>query len=191
MDETSITGSANDPQHNPYAATEPLSEALSSQSEEEKLRLQYLAHEKSVQSLGALYVLGGAVVGLVGIIFIPQMRFGSSPVGIQLSEVGILSAAVLHGVVGVALWQLRPCARPTAATMAAVGLLAFPCGTVFGPFVMYLLLCRKGRIIFSEAYRDAIRATPHIKYRTEVFTLVVVGILMLIVGSMLAAGLVG
>ena len=188
MDEPSITGSADDQQQNPYAASEPPSEALSSQSTQEILRHQYLAHEKSIQSLGAFYILGAAVAGLVAVIRIQQKPLGA-PVEFRILDLGILAAAVLHGVVGAALWQLKPWARLTAAAMAGVGLLAVPCGTVFGPFVMYLLLCSKGRMVFSETYRDAITATPHVKYRTEVFTLVIVGILVLIVGSMLAAGL--
>ena len=71
--------------------------------------------------------------------------------------------------------------------LSAIGLIGFPVGTLINAYVLYLLLSKKGRTIFTPAYLDVIAATPHVKYRTSIIVWI---FLALIVVVMLAAVLV-
>jgi glucose-6-phosphate-specific signal transduction histidine kinase len=71
--------------------------------------------------------------------------------------------------------------------ISAIGLLGFPCGTILSAYLLYLLLSPKGEMVFSEGYKDIVRATPHIKYRTSI----IVWILLFLLIGILAFFIIG
>ena len=103
-------------------------------------------------------------------------------------QMGMLLTLVLAGgcasggtaliYVGRGLWLLRPSIKPAAVTLSVLGLALFPPGTIMHAHLLYLLLCRKGRMILSPEYAEICRQTPHIQYRAPVWNLVVVGVIV-------------
>jgi hypothetical protein len=74
---------------------------------------------------------------------------------------------------------LKPWVRIPAIILAALGLLGFPVGTIINGYVLYLLLCARGRYILTPEYEEIRKATPHVHYRTSVVVWIVVGFLVL------------
>ena len=62
---------------------------------------------------------------------------------------------------------------------AALGLLAFPIGSIISLFILILLCRPKGIRVLSPDYREVIAATPHIKYRTPIWIWVLLGLIVL------------
>ena len=80
-----------------------------------------------------------------------------------------------------------PWAKIPAAIIAAVGLLSFSIVTFISIYILHLIFSSKGQMVFSPEYKEIIRQTPHIKYKTSKIVWVLLGI----VGLLLLAGLVG
>ena len=150
----------------------------------EAIRRQHLTHEASVQSIGLLYYLG--MLGLVA----AGLASTVAPAETSRSENLITGAfliifAGIYLMVGRWLRRLDSKGRTPATILAAIGLLAFPIGTIINAYILYLLQSKKGAMVFSAEYRDVIAATPHIKYKTSVaawilLIVIVVGLLLLI-----------
>ncbi|MFK7822155.1 MAG: hypothetical protein AB8G99_25895 [Planctomycetaceae bacterium] len=147
-----------DAHFNPYAATDVPSESVPANadvSEYERLRRQYLNHEASVKSIGTLYLLGG----LFGVLFcIGLVVWAAAGRGIGISEVLIGGVLLLISVgqitVALGLRNLAPWARIVAAVFAAIGLLGIPIGTLISIYFLYLLLSKKGEMVFSAHYKE-------------------------------------
>lgn len=148
----------------------------------EDIRKEHIKHEASVTSIGILYFLGGAGLTLMGI-------FGMFAGGAE----AILGSAVLMvlGIgqfwVGTGLRRLKKWARVPTGILSGLGLLAFPIGTLINAYVLYLIFCQKGKMVFSDEYRAVIEQTPHIKYRTSILVWIVLGLLLLLI----AIGIIG
>lgn len=76
---------------------------------------------------------------------------------------------------------LQSSARVVAIIFSVIGLLGIPIGTLINGYFLYLLLGQKGTYVFSEEYARVRAATPHIKYKTSIWVLVVVALLVLLV----------
>jgi hypothetical protein len=70
--------------------------------------------------------------------------------------------------------------------VSAIGLLAFPCGTLISAFALYLLLSPKGEMIYSPQYKEIVQATPHIRYKTSI----IVWILLFLLLGLIAFGII-
>ena len=64
---------------------------------------------------------------------------------------------------------------------SAIGLLGFPIGTLISAYFLYLLLSEKGSYVFSDAYKQVIAQTPHMRYKTSILTWIVVILLVTLV----------
>ena len=82
---------------------------------------------------------------------------------------------------GLRVRKLNKRSRLMVGILSGLGLLGFPIGTAINGYILYLVFGKKGKIVFSDEYKEAILATPHIKYRTSAFVWVLVGILVLVV----------
>ena len=51
---------------------------------------------------------------------------------------------------------------------AVPGLLGFPIGTIISGYILYLMLSKKGRRVYSAEYQGVIAATPQIRYRSTI-----------------------
>jgi hypothetical protein len=67
--------------------------------------------------------------------------------------------------------------------LSEVGLLGFPIGTLINGYILYLLLSKKGRKVFSDEYRQIVSLTPHIKYRTSIVVCILLGLIVLMVAA--------
>jgi len=176
-----------DDQHNPYASpTSPVEAAAAvpvDATHAERMRREYLKHEASVQSIGTLYYLGAVVLGFWTVVALTRMAD---------LDPGELAAAAISGVLAVLLYclsrgleKLQPWVKGPVAVLSVIGLFAFPLGTLINGYILYLVFCEKGRVVFSPQYREIIRQTPHIKYQSSVVVtifLVLVVILLAVVG---------
>jgi hypothetical protein len=171
-------------QENPYAA--PTVEAVEvPATAAEAMRRQYLSHEASVKSIGSLYFLGAIFLIPIGLFLVGGTIFGAFagepdfPATVMI-VVGFMYFAIgsLQAVTAIGLRRLQPWARIVAAILSAFGLLAIPIGTLIAAYFLYLLLSEKGSVVFSEEYKQVIAETPHIKYRTSIIVVVLLGLLL-------------
>jgi hypothetical protein len=181
---------------NPFAS--PLEQARpepSAYTNEEAVRRRYLNHEASIQSMGALYMIGGAF-GILGAAVLGIATFGGAMVGDETLAAIVVALAIFGGVAaisafqlwtGLKLYQLDPIARVPAIVLAAIGLTAFPLGTLLSAYFLYLVVSAKGSFVLSRPYVEIRRATPHIKYKTSI----VVWILLALVLVLLVGGCLG
>jgi DNA-directed RNA polymerase subunit RPC12/RpoP len=157
-----------------------LKEGVPLSSEAEAIRQAHIKHEASVKSVGVLYYLGAAVVlftAVFGLIEGARNAPGSLPVMVLLLVLGILQLWV-----GTGLRRLKSWARIPASILSGIGLLGFPVGTLINGYILYLLLCEKGKTVFSDEYKEVIAATPHIKYKTSILVWIVLLLLLALLG---------
>jgi hypothetical protein len=124
----------------------------------ELVRQENFKFEQSVRSIGVLYLLAGTlfivgaiaalnILGLGGIVWvIPSLIVGG----------GLIWLSNL-------LQSLDPLGQKPALIISIIGMLLFPIGTVLGGYALVLLLCKRGRYIYSDEYRQIISDTPEIK----------------------------
>jgi hypothetical protein len=173
-------------ENNPYAAPTalPLEQAPGMFGNAEAIRREHIGHEASVKSIGTLYFLGG--IGLVIVAafagFTPD--FPTSREGTMATVVTvaiILAIAALQFWLGTGLRRLNRVARGVSAVFAGIGLLGFPLGTIINGYILYLLVSRKGNMVFSPEYKEVIAQTPHVKYKTSIIVWIILGIFVLVI----------
>lgn len=165
---------------NPYAAPESASTLTTEESDAEQVRREHLRTEASIRSIGTLYLVVGILIGVsVSSQMSSLLREFEGPER-QGALVGIVGIPIILILVG---WKLRKLSR--AATIfagigSALGLLAFPVGTLINGLILYTLFCKKGRFVVTPAYKQIVAETPHIRYRTSIVTWVLLAILILL-----------
>jgi hypothetical protein len=199
------------PSTNPYAApvTAPAAAAAPSSGfgSAESTRKKYLSHEASVKSVGLLYFLGAIFGLLAGVFYLGMSVFaiGNLPngatdprdaVALQVARVFafglgtiVTALSLFQGFVALGLRKLTPWTRIGGSVIAFFGLLGFPLGTLISAYILWLLLSRKGEVVFSAEYQKVIRSTPHIRYRTSIIVWLFLGLLVLILLMGLMVGL--
>ncbi|MFN7625876.1 MAG: hypothetical protein ACK5PZ_03525 [Pirellula sp.] len=179
-------------------------------SDAEMIRKQHLSHEASIQGMGSLYLLGGVLGSLGGLVYggmgiaamsgvagaIPDGDGpGPTPAVMGGMFVGIgvfvLAVSMAQLYAGWTMRKLDPKGKILAIIVTAIGLLGFPCGTLISAYTLYLLLSPKGEFIYSPQYKEIRAATPHIKYRSIVAWVLLALILIFVVLLFLAAFLGG
>ena len=154
-----------------------LQEGLPASAGGEATRREFLKHEASVKSVGVLYYIGGVALTLLSVASIIA-GFSAGPLSFLVGAL-LLVFGVGQFFVGYGLRRLKPWARIPTAILSGFGLLGFPIGTIINAYIMYLVLCAKGKMVFSEEYRDVIAQTPHIKYRTSILVWILLGLVVL------------
>ena len=176
---------------NPYAAPKAVVDDVGSgaQPEAEQVRRAHINHEASIKAVGLLYYLTGFLLILVAVV-----RMGPSFAGNNFAAVVLLCVfvgfAILYFYVGHGLRKLKSGVRIPAIVLSVIGLLGFPVGTLINAYILWLLLCAKGRFIFTPEYATIIDATPQVKYRTSVVVWIFVGLLGLLLVAAVAAILI-
>lgn len=148
-------------------------------SEAERMRARNLHHEASIKSIGPLFVVGTVLVTIGGVFWGlpgPQHFGGPFEVATFYCLLGMLLCWVAIG-----LRRLTRASRIGAGVLSAIGLIAFPFGTVINGYILYLLFSAKGALIFSDEYKRVIDATPHIRYRSTVVARLILGIFFVVV----------
>ena len=192
----------NDPALNPYAPTSDVGVIPAAHDDVESYRYQYLKHEASVRSLGLLYLIPGTLL-MIGavvtflVLLASLLGFGAaaqSPEDFVLMVLvvgGYGSVGGLYLYTGVGLRRFWPSSRIIGSIFSVLGLLAIPIGTLISAYFLYLLASEKGRIVFSESYQDAIRQTPHIKYKTPALVKWLAGLLLLVIAALITLAVLG
>jgi hypothetical protein len=158
----------------------------------EHIRRAHLSHEASVRSIGTLYYLGailwalGAAVSLHNLLYMLSQRDGWPKISALIIEIlfGILlpaAMAVLLVFGGRGLRKLTPWGRVVGIVIGVIGLAAIPVGTILGIYILYLLLSKKGKMVFSPEYKEIIAATPEMRYKTSIVVWVVLGLFILVI----------
>jgi hypothetical protein len=173
---------------NPYAPTgQGGLPPMIDPNDSESIRKSHLSHEASVQSIGCLYYLGAAFGIPMGLFYLGTAVSGGFidegvPVAIMV-VVGffVLGMGLAQGFMGYGLRRLLPWARIGGIVISAFGLLGFPIGTLISAYCLYLLVSKKGEVVFSDHYRQVISQTPHIVYKTSIIVKVFLGILVALI----------
>lgn len=167
----------------PYASPQTVETAAAPAPDSpEAIRNEHLKHEASVKSIGTLYVLGGGLVLVASIMGLTaQLAAGNT----GAAEIALGVAVVVLGAafvfIGLDLRKLKPWVRIPVCILAAIGLLGFPIGTLINAYVLYLVLSKKGSVVLSPAYKEVIRATPHIRYRTPKWVIALLVLFVLLI----------
>jgi hypothetical protein len=157
--------------------------------EAEAIRRKYLSHEASVKSIGSLHFLSVVyiLVAFVAIALSNQL-FGGGVGSIRFLAVLVyfLGLLALNLAMGIGLRGLKPWARWTEVLLTilsicaslifagrpaavrggeAAGVIVF--FTIIPAYILYLLLSKKGAVVFSPEYREIIDRTRYIKYRSS------------------------
>ena len=189
-----------DPAINPYAPTILVSGTDDDDSSAEGIRRKYLNHEASVKSVGWLYLLPGVIlVGLamIMIVMVAAQLFAETFFA-EESVLGGLAVAMVYGALGglqlyagMGMRQLNNTARRLAIIFSTFGLLLIPVGTLINAYILYLLLSKKGKMVFSDRYQVVIGQTPHIEYRTSMLVKILGVILIVVIGFGITAVFLG
>ena len=170
-------------------------DTFGSQAEAEELRRSHLRYERTIRALGGLYYLIGLLNCLVGFTGLNEYFFGgpkaeagssftSSPMpGLVFVAVGLFVFAT-----GRALRQLKPSALTPTLFISALGLFAFPVGTIFGGAVLLQINSKQSKYVLSPEYAELVAKTPDLKAKTSgavKFLLAVVVLILVALAVML------
>jgi hypothetical protein len=190
---------------NPYETPQTFETPPESNTEAESIRKEHINTEASVKAVGTLYYLvclllcvslygilsnggSGAMVDLPLIAIIILLFFTAR--GIRRFKpwtrfmFGIVSGiAVLFSLCsGIYLLSQRQ-------TISGPGLLGMALGLLIHGSILRLAFGKKGRMVFSEFYKEIIAATPHVKYKTSKLVWILLGILVAIFAGVIAIAL--
>ena len=149
----------------------------------EDIRRKHLGHEASVKSIGLLYYLSGGCLMLIPIGILAECLTKRASTHDLLPAAVLLGMAAPQIAVAAGLRRFKSWSRVGGIILGAIGLLAFPVGTLIGGYIIYLLVCAKGSVIFSPEYKEIIAATPHLKRKTSVIIWVLLAIALLVLGG--------
>lgn len=172
---------------NPYAAPAARVDDVPANPEAEAIRRAHINHEASVKAVGFLFYLGGALLTIVAL----GSLVGASDLRDTVIAVCLLVLGASELVAGWGVRALRAWGRKLGSVLSAVGLLAFPIGTLISIYMLYLFLSKKGRTIFAPPYQDVVAATPHVKYRTSIIVWIVLALLLALVAAAVLAPMFG
>ncbi|MBK8013053.1 MAG: hypothetical protein IPK13_17070 [Deltaproteobacteria bacterium] len=162
-------------------------------AEAERIRKAHLTAETNIRSIGTLQI-AGAVLGALGLVAVAIPGFMGKqelpdPISMAVvatwCAIGLVYAAYMAS--GIGLRKLRRWARIPSVVLSALGLLAFPVGTLIGGIFLYVLLNKKAARVFAPDYEEILRKTPHIRYRTSALTWIIFGLIV----AVLIAALIG
>lgn len=162
-----------------------LSEGAPMHSDSERIRKEHIQHEASVKSVGFLYLLGAAGILLILLGMLVGLSAGAGQGAGLMGGIGtvvLLPLAALQLWAGWGLRKLKRPARIASIVVSAIGLLGFPIGTLINGYILYLMLSKKGVMVFSDEYKRVIEETPHIKYRMSAVIWIILGLLLLLIG---------
>lgn len=156
------------------------------------MREEHLSHEAALRGMALLYYLSGVLVLFMGVaVALPAF---TQPGGAVLLGLGLALLFLLLGggvlYVGYGVRRFQKGVVVPACILAAIGMLNVPIGTLLNGYMLYLLLCAKGKVVFSERYAEVRELTPDIKPRTSVVVWILLGLLVLMLLGAVAAALI-
>lgn len=173
---------------NPYQAPVSLEPQPDAPTDPGSIRRKHINHESSIRSIGLLYYLGAGIWGLISLTplsFISRLPNDQVVTGSTVSQLFIFflicaALATLMFFTGRGLRTLAGWGRGLGFILAILGLIAIPIGTILSLYLLYLLISKKGHMVFSPEYQEIIAATPDIKSRTSLVVWVIFGLVILL-----------
>jgi len=154
------------------------------------VRQEHIKHEASVKSIGILYYIGAVALSFAAVSSLLTIAEGGNQGIVLTAMIGIFFAAMAAAqFIGArSIRKLQPAGRVIGIILSAIGLLGFPLGTLINGYILYLLLCKKGQMIFSPAYPEIVAATPDVKYKTSrvVWAILILFLVLIIIGVIAA-----
>lgn len=168
---------------NPYEAPQTFDAPPAQASDAEVVRREHLNTEASIKSVGILYFLGGCALLVGGISTLGNLgeMDGVASLGEQAAVGLILAMGIAQFIVGFAVRKLKPWSRIGVGILSGIGLIGFPVGTLISGYILFLVFGKKGKMVFSEPYKEIIAATPHVKYKTSKVVWIILGIIVALV----------
>lgn len=168
---------------NPYAPPQAdiLPGSADVPEDAEAIRRELLNHETSIRGIGSLYLLGavGCGFGMVSVLILALTQFSAETTPLMLG------GGLFYGLMGWISYYLGRGLRRLdekvligTTIMAVIGLLGIPIGTLINIYVLYLLHSQKGKRVMTPEYQAVIAHTPHIKYRTPVWLIILVVLIL-------------
>jgi hypothetical protein len=146
----------------------------------QQIRQRYFMHETLVQSLGIVCCFQGTIAALIGCIgFFAELitRPGNGSSAMECAFYCLVPGVPLI-ILGLGMSRLWAWVRLPVAFFAGLGLFHFPWGTLINGYVLYLVFCPKGAMVFSPRYAEIVRQSPPSKFRTSLLFCMVVALLI-------------
>jgi hypothetical protein len=169
--------------NNPFAAPEMMSwSGETDPRPAAAIRRAFLDHEASIHSVGLLYLIGCGLCIASGF-FVGLMALGEEYPSVPqiVGSFIIIGLGFMQGMIGSGLRRLKRWTRIPVMLLACVGLLVIPIGTIINGYILYLVLSSKGATVFSDEYKEVIRQTPDIRYRTSIVVWIFLGLLAVVI----------
>jgi len=185
---------------NPYEAPDtgisPLPEEGVPLDQALLIRQAHIKHEASIRSIGILYYIGaalcliGVAIGTWNMIHISSLResvgadvalIAAETSRMIVSIVVSIALTIIPIIAAVGIRKLRPWGRVVSIILSAIGLIAFPIGTLINIYILYILIAPKASMIFSPLYKEVIALTPDVKYKTSKAVWIILGLFVLLV----------
>jgi hypothetical protein len=151
---------------------------------QETIRKNHIDHESSVRSIGILYYLN-AILQIIPVTLCIVLPIVHPPLVKVFACIILISLGVFQFFVGCGLRALRKWSRIPTIILSGIGLLAFPLGTLVSAYFLYLVVCQKGKTVFSDEYKSVIKATPYIRDKISIVAwifLVLFGLMIVLLG---------
>jgi hypothetical protein len=171
---------------NPYEAPHNIDAPSPLPSDAEAVRREHIKTEASIKSIGILYYLGGCVLLLAGI----GSLASTEPLDAltrYATAAGLIGLGIVQFIVGTGVRKLKPWSRIGIGFLSSIGLLGFPVGTLINIYILVLTFGKKGKMVFSEAYKEIIAATPHVKYKTSKVVWIILAVVIAVIGFSIVA----
>ena len=151
----------------------------------EALRKKYGSHERQVRAIALLYWLGAGagLFSMVAYLFMAA-RYSGEEFEPAVGVFALVISLPIFGALGAAAYGLQRLNRPgriLGSVIAFFGLFGFPIGTLINLFILWVLLGKKGSMVFSDEYRAAVASTPHLDYGVSTVTKVFLAILVALI----------
>jgi len=138
-----------------------------------------------------LYYLGGFLILVASLWLLFTPTNGPAPTEMTLLVVLLPVLAIAQLFTAYGLRKLKSWARISTGFISGIGLIGFPTGTLINAYILYLVFSAKGRMVFSEEYREVIAQTPHIKYKTSTIVWILLFILLAFIALGIGVALIG
>lgn len=165
---------------NPYEAPLTFDAPNFPPDDPEVIRKSHINTEASIKSIGGLYYLGAIFLlfaGIGGFMFAGRLANLENAAGSGF----LLILSITLFVFGTAVRKLKSWSRIGVGILSGIGLLAFPIGTLINAYILFLTFGKKGRMIFSDRYKEIILVTPHVKCRTSKSVWIILGVFVAII----------
>jgi hypothetical protein len=147
-------------------------------TENERIRSEHIGHERQLRAVGWLFLFGGALGLLGGIVLFAGLSRAQFVAGEGMMLAALFVVTSIGAlVVGRGCRKLAPWVRIPGTALAAIGLLGVPVGTIISLAILWLIWSARGKRVLSPDYATIIATTPHVRHRITLIDWIAWGLL--------------